>query len=105
MSMVHTAPSYGPRGAGRSPSPSFRWAFLPVLIGALLILAGPGLAQNREADQERQDANRDRCRNGVMLGGAAGAAITRGNVLNRLGGAALGGAAGCVINRGWNEGK
>jgi hypothetical protein len=72
-----------------------------LLFSSLLILASPGLAQNRDdAQQERQNANRDRCRNGVLMGGAAGAAFTRGNALNRLGGAAVGGAAGCVINRG-----
>ncbi len=80
------------------------------LAGSLLLgtLCGPAMAQTTTqptAAQRQAEANRQRCTNGVLIGGVAGGALTSGSVLNRLGGAAIGATAGCVINRGVNEGR
>jgi hypothetical protein len=75
-----------------------------LLIGTLAVCA-PGLAGPSEAERRQQEANRDRCRNGVAIGGVAGAVLSGGGFARRLGGAAIGGTAGCVINRGVNQGK
>ena len=74
------------------------------LLLAVALAAAPaaGFAQESEGDQR---ANRERCTNGALLGGVAGALIPRKGWRNRVGGAALGATAGCVINRGVNEGK
>ncbi len=52
-----------------------------LVLAAALVGAEPVQAQQ---SKQQAEANRDRCRNGVLIGGAAG---------------------GCVINRGVNEGK
>jgi hypothetical protein len=83
---------------------------VPLLIGALLLntLCGSAVAQTTNPSyeaQRKEAANRQRCVNGVLIGGVAGGALARGSLLNRLGGAAIGGTAGCVINRGVNEGR
>jgi hypothetical protein len=52
-----------------------------LVLAAALVGAEPVQAQQ---SKQQTEANRDRCRNGVLIGGAA---------------------AGCVINRGVNEGK
>jgi hypothetical protein len=83
---------------------------VPLLVGALLLsaLCGSAVAQttNPSYEAERKAAaNRQRCVNGVLIGGVAGGALARGSALNRLGAAAIGGTAGCVINRGVNEGR
>jgi len=54
-----------------------------LVLAAALVGAEPVQAQQSK-QQQQAEANRDRCRNGVLIGGAA---------------------AGCVINRGVNEGK
>jgi hypothetical protein len=72
-------------------------------IGSVIVPAQAQVQQTRQ--QQQADANRHRCTNGVVVGGAAGGLLTRGSFLNRLGGAAIGATAGCVINRGVNEGK
>jgi hypothetical protein len=75
-----------------------------LVLVAVLLSAVPGQAQQSK-QQQQADANRDRCRNGVLIGGAAGGLLSRGSVVNRLGAAAVGATAGCVINRGVNEGR
>ncbi|MCP9883702.1 hypothetical protein KBY97_00985 [Synechococcus sp. ATX 2A4] len=75
-----------------------------LVLAAALLNVMPAQAQQSK-QQQQADANRDRCRNGVLIGGAAGGLLSRGSVVNRLGGAAIGATAGCVINRGVNEGK
>ena len=82
----------------------------PLLAGTLLLttLCGSALAQTTTqtyAAQRQAAANRQRCVNGVVIGGVAGGVLARGSVLSRLGGAAIGATAGCVINRGVNEGR
>ncbi len=52
-----------------------------LVLAAALVGAEPVQAQQ---SKQQAKANRDRCRNGVLIGGATG---------------------GCVINRGVNEGK
>lgn len=52
-----------------------------LVLAAALVGAEPVQAQQ---SKQQAEANRDRCRNGVLIGGATG---------------------GCVINRGVNEGK
>ncbi len=79
-----------------------RTPILALASFALLAVATPAPAEDREGDQR---ANRERCTNGALLGGVAGALIPRNGWRNRVGGAALGATAGCVINRGVNEGK
>jgi hypothetical protein len=74
------------------------------LLVALALVALPATANAQERDGD-QRANRERCTNGALLGGVAGALIPRKGWRNRVGGAALGATAGCVINRGVNEGK
>jgi hypothetical protein len=78
-----------------------RLAHALVLASHLLWMV-PAEAQDAKKQAE---ANRDRCRNGVLIGGATGGLLSRGSIVNRLGGAAIGATAGCVINRGVNEGK
>jgi peptidoglycan/LPS O-acetylase OafA/YrhL len=74
------------------------------LLVALALAASPATALAQESDGD-QRANRERCTNGALLGGVAGALIPHKGWRNRVGGAALGATAGCVINRGVNEGK
>jgi predicted lipid-binding transport protein (Tim44 family) len=78
-----------------------------VMVLAPLAWTTPVSAQTQTQTQQQQqaEANRQRCTNGVLIGGAAGGVLARGGVLNRLGGAAIGATAGCVINRGVNEGR
>lgn len=79
-----------------------------VLSLAVLSLTAftPAVAQtSAEAQRREQEANRDRCRNGVILGGITGAVVSGRGLGNKLGGAALGGTAGCIINKEWNRGK
>ena len=75
-----------------------------LLCGAVL-LSLPAQAQTSEAEQRQQQANRERCVNGGVIGGLAGALLPRRGWRNRVAGGAVGAAAGCVINRGVNEGK
>jgi hypothetical protein len=80
-----------------------------ILAGTLLLvtLCGSAVAQtiSQTYAAQRQAANRQRCVNGVVIGGVAGGVLARGTLLSRLGGAAIGATAGCVINRGVNEGR
>jgi hypothetical protein len=65
----------------------------------------PVRAQTSDAQQRQQEAERDRCRNGVVLGGLTGAVVSGRGLGNKLGGTAIGAAAGCIINKEWNRGK
>lgn len=77
----------------------------PALALAAALLGAEPVQAQQSKQQQQADANRDRCRNGVLIGGAAGGLLSRGSAVNRLGAAAIGATAGCVINRGVNEGK
>lgn len=66
----------------------------------------PATAQTpTEAQRRQQEANRDRCRNGVVVGGLTGAVVSGRGLGNKLGGTAIGATAGCIINKEWNRGK
>jgi uncharacterized protein YcfJ len=73
----------------------------PIAPGALT----PARAQTSNAQQRQQEAERDRCRNGVVLGGLTGVLVSGRGLGNKLGGTAIGATAGCIINKEWNRGK
>ncbi|KEF41611.1 MAG: hypothetical protein ER33_10605 [Cyanobium sp. CACIAM 14] len=80
---------------------------MALCLAALGFIAlAPASAQTpTEAQRRAQQANRDRCRNGVVLGGITGALVSGRGLGNKLGGTAIGATAGCVINKEWNRGK
>ncbi|WP_216900623.1 hypothetical protein [Synechococcus sp. CCY 9618] len=77
---------------------------LPLLVLGFPLFA-PALAQTTEAERRAQEANRDRCRNGLVLGGLTGAVVSGRGLGNKLGGAAIGATAGCILNKELNKGK
>ena len=78
---------------------------ISLLFLGTLMLSLPAVAQQSQAQRDQQQANRERCVNGGVIGGVVGAVLPRSGWRNRVAGGAIGATAGCVINRGVNEGK
>jgi predicted lipid-binding transport protein (Tim44 family) len=74
------------------------------VLGLSAIAPAPAQTPNT-AQRRQQEANRDRCRNGVVVGGLTGALVSGRGLGNKLGGTAIGATAGCIINKEWNRGK